>query len=84
VWSGVVLLVIGLGFVFYVVHVRIWVVPVLDPKAGRHLLWIGGSVNRNRDAFEERFNYLVASVGEELKTIPRTSRSEKVAVVAGD
>lgn len=84
VWAGVVLMVIGLAFVFYVVHVRIWVVPVLDLQTGRHSLWIGGSVNRNRDAFEELFNTLVEKVKEELKTIPRTSQTEKVAVVAGN
>jgi cytochrome c biogenesis protein len=32
VWSGVVLMGIGLAFVFYVVHMRFWVVPVRDPK----------------------------------------------------
>ena len=84
VWGGVVLMVVGLAFVFYVVHVRIWVVPVSDPQNGKHSLWIGGSVNRNRDAFEERFTDLVAAVAEEMKSIPKTSPSEKVAVVAGD
>src|ERR1035438_2957728 len=31
VWSGVVLLGVGLAFVFYVVHMRFWAVPVCDP-----------------------------------------------------
>jgi cytochrome c biogenesis protein len=84
VWAGVVLMVIGLAFVFYVVHMRFWVVPVLDLKTGKHSLWMGGSANRNRDAFEERFNDFVELVGKELKTIPRTSPSEKVVVAAGD
>ena len=75
------LLGIGLAFVFYVVHMRFWVVPVCDRKTGKCLLWIGGSANRNRDAFEQRFNDLVALVGEELKTIPKPSRSEQVATV---
>lgn len=83
VWSGVVLMVVGLAFVFYVVHVRIWVVPVVDPQTHKHTLWIGGSVNRNRDAFEERFSDLVAAVGEELKSIRRSSSDRKVAVIAG-
>jgi hypothetical protein len=60
------------------------VAPVRDPKTGKHSLWIGGSANRNRDAFEQRFNDLVTLVEEELKTIPGTSPSKKVAVVAGD
>jgi cytochrome c biogenesis protein len=79
VWSGVVLMAVGLSFVFYVVHTRFWAVPVRDPKTGKTRLWIGGSANRNRDAFEQRFNDLVGLVEAELKTIPRTSASEQVA-----
>jgi cytochrome c biogenesis protein ResB len=51
VWAGVVLMAIGLTFVFYVIHIRFWVVPVRD-ASGRSVLWIGGTANRNRDAFE--------------------------------
>ncbi len=79
VWSGVVLIGIGLAFVFYVVHMRFWAVPVCDPKTGKHALWIGGSANRNRDAFEQRFSDLVALVEEELKATPGASRSEPVS-----
>jgi cytochrome c biogenesis protein len=85
VWSGVVLIGIGLAFVFYVVHMRFWAVPVCDPKTGKCSLWMGGTANRNRDAFDERFNDLVASVEKELKAIPSTvSASEQVASLAGD
>jgi cytochrome c biogenesis protein len=83
VWSGVVLMGVGLAFVFYVVHMRFWVVPVHDAKTGKYSLWIGGSANRNRDAFEQRFNDLVVLVEEDLKSIPRTSPREQVATVAG-
>ena len=69
VWSGVVLLGVGLAFVFYVVHMRFWAVPVCDRKTGKYSLWIGGTANRNRDAFEQNFNDLVASVEEELKMV---------------
>ena len=79
VWSGVILMGIGLAFVFYVVHMRFWVAPVRDPKTGKYSLWIGGSANRNRDAFEQRFNDLVALVEEELKTMPKASAREQVA-----
>ncbi len=83
VWSGVVLLGIGLAFVFYVVHMRFWAVPVFDPKTGKYSLWIGGTANRNRDAFEQRFDDLGALVEKELKTIPGTSPSEQPATVVG-
>jgi hypothetical protein len=79
-----VLIGVGLAFVFYVVHTRFWVVPVSNPKTGKYSLWIGGSANRNRDAFEQRFNHLVELVEEELKPVPRTSASEQVATVPGN
>ena len=66
VWAGVVLMAIGLTLVFYVVHVRYWVVPALDSH-GNLALWIGGSANRNRDAFEQTFKRLVERIEEELK-----------------
>jgi cytochrome c biogenesis protein len=81
VWSGVVLMGIGLAFVFYVVHMRFWVVPVRDAKTGKLSLWVGGSANRNRDAFEQRFNDLVAELEKELKSIPSVSPAEQVATV---
>jgi len=84
VWSGVVLIGIGLACVFYVVHMRFWAVPVCDPKTGKCSLWIGGTANRNRDVFEQRFSDLVASVQKELKLVPRTSASEQIATFAGD
>lgn len=71
VWAGVVVMAIGLTFVFYVVHMRFWVVPVIDAR-GRQALWIGGSANRNRDAFDEKFRLVVEEIEKELK-------SEKVA-----
>jgi cytochrome c biogenesis protein len=66
VWAGVVLMAIGLTFVFYVVHVRYWVVPVQDAR-GNLTLWIGGSANRNRDAFEQTFKRFVEQIEHELK-----------------
>ncbi|MGA8538853.1 MAG: cytochrome c biogenesis protein ResB [Terriglobales bacterium] len=78
VWAGVVLMGVGLSFVFYVVHMRFWVAPVRDAKTGKYSLWIGGSANRNRDAFEQRFNDLVRLMDEELKTMSRAAASEQV------
>ena len=69
VWLGVVLMGIGLVFVFYLVLVRLWVVPVREAKTGKLSLWVGGSANRNRDGFERRFNDLTASIEEELKRL---------------
>jgi cytochrome c biogenesis protein len=66
VWAGVVLMGFGLGVVFYLVHARVWVVPVQDAQ-GQLQLWIGGTANKNKDAFEHRFHELVAKIESELK-----------------
>ncbi len=68
VWAGVVLMAVGLTFVFYVVHVRFWVVPVQD-ASGKLTLWIGGAANRNRDAFDRTFKELVDRIQKELEPV---------------
>ena len=70
VWAGVVLMAIGLTFVFYVVHMRFWVVPVVDAR-GRMALWVGGTANRNRDAFEHKFKNVVEADSEGIETASR-------------
>jgi cytochrome c biogenesis protein len=77
VWTGVVLMAIGLTFVFYVVHVRFWFVPVED-ASGRLSLWIGGTANRNRDAFEVKFKQVVEQIQKELRPGPAAA-AEKLA-----
>jgi cytochrome c biogenesis protein len=67
VWGGVILMGIGLGVVFYIAHTRLWVVPVRD-EAGKLTLWMGGSANRNRDAFAEQFDKLVNEIQAQLET----------------
>ncbi len=82
VWAGVVLMGVGLAFVFYVVHMRFWAVPVRNQETGQVCLWIGGSTNRNRDVFEQRFDELVAAVEKELNPIPTPAPSEHIATAA--
>ena len=74
VWAGVVLMGLGLGCVFYLVHGRVWAVPARDAR-GELVLWIGGAANKNKDVFEGRFRKLVAEIESELK-----SHSEATAV----
>jgi cytochrome c biogenesis protein len=81
VWAGVILMAIGLTFVFYVIHVRFWIVPVQD-AAGKLSLWIGGSSNRNRDAFELRFKRLVEQIQKELKP-DFAAENEDAATISG-
>lgn len=81
VWAGVILMAIGLTFVFYVVHVRIWAVPARDAE-GNLILWVGGTANRNRDAFDHTFKKLVEQIQKELK--PNAAAVEKpAATIAG-
>jgi cytochrome c biogenesis protein len=82
VWAGVVLMAIGLTFVFYVVHMRFWMVPAVSP-GGRKVLWIGGSANRNRDAFEVKFKKLVQEIQKELKPEVVAAAETRSASIAG-
>ncbi|HTT21182.1 MAG TPA: cytochrome c biogenesis protein ResB [Candidatus Sulfotelmatobacter sp.] len=66
VWAGVVMMVLGLGGVFYLVHMRFWVVPLRD-RHGRLMLWVGGIANKNKDVFGERFEELVREIKSEIK-----------------
>jgi cytochrome c biogenesis protein len=82
VWAGVVLMGIGLTVVFYLVHTRIWVMPVRDAR-GQLQLWIGGTANKNKDAFEHRFHDLADKIESELKTSVETGVEAPAAVLAG-
>ncbi len=60
VYIGFTLLVLALSGVFFFSHQRIWAVIEPDDKGSR--VYFGGNTNRNRPAFEARFNTLVQSV----------------------
>jgi len=83
VWAGVILMGMGLTLVFYLAHVRFWIVPVHDVR-GRLALWVGGTANKNRDVFEERFQELVSEIQKELKREPAACASQHAASLAGD
>ena len=82
VWAGVVLMAIGLTFVFYVVHMRFWIVPVHD-ASGRLALWVGGTANRNRDAFEHKFKTVVQEIQKELNPGVALPAEKPAASIAG-
>ncbi len=81
VWAGCLLMGFGLGCAFYLVHMRIWAVPVRDAK-GRLELWVGGAANKNRDAFEQKFAALARKIGEEIKAQPKEVLTEQPAACA--
>ena len=82
VWGGVVLMAIGLTFVFYVIHMRFWIVPVQD-ASGKLALWIGGSANRNRDAFETKFKQIVEEIQKELKPVVAAAAETPAVSISG-
>jgi len=81
VWVGVVCMGIGLTFVFYVAHTRFWVVPVREAN-GKLVLWVGGTANRNRDAFEQRFQDLAAKIETQLKSLNEAPAASQVVSIA--
>jgi cytochrome c biogenesis protein len=60
VYIGFTLLVLALCFVFFLSHQRVW--AVIEPDGNGSKIYFGGNTNRNRPAFEGRFNLLVQSV----------------------
>ncbi len=66
VWTGVILMGLGLAIVFYLVHMRFWAVQVRDAR-GQLVLWVGGAANKNKEVFEARFRKLVEQIRAELK-----------------
>ena len=82
VWGGVILMAIGLTFVFYVIHMRFWIVPVQD-ASGKLALWIGGSANRNRDAFEMKFKKIVEEIQKELKPAVAAAAQTRAVSISG-
>lgn len=84
VWAGVILMGLGLTCVFYVVHVRFWVVPTLDAR-GRMVLWVGGAANRNRDVFEQKFKKLISEIQKELQPelLASAATRERATTFAG-
>src|SRR5208282_3456445 len=81
VWAGVLLMGLGLALVFYFVHARVWAVPVRH-DAGHVTLWIGGTANKNRDAFEQRFQKLVEQIESELKISVKAGANAPAVVLA--
>ena len=81
VWAGVVLMGIGLTVVFYLAHTRFWIVPVREAN-GKLTLWLGGTANRNREAFENRFCELSEKLEVELKSQKEAPSSTPVASIA--
>jgi len=79
VWAGCLLMGFGLFVAFYLVHMRIWITAVLNPR-GNLVLWVGGQANKNRDRFEQKFNEVVDNIRTELEgaeVVPLSAKRKK-------
>jgi len=83
VWTGVILMGLGLVIVFYLVHMRFWAVPVRNAR-GRLVLWVGGAANKNKDVFEQRFRKLVQEIESEIKLQSEACAPAHVTSLAGN
>ena len=59
-YIGSMLLILALGCVFFFSHERVW--AVVEPDGRGSKVYFGGNTNRNKPAFEGRYNSLVESV----------------------
>ena len=64
VWIGVVLMAIGLVIAFYTQHTRVW--AAVEESNGGKVLWVGGTVNKNRERFQTKFAKIKAALEQEL------------------
>ncbi len=69
VWTGCILMILGLLVTFFVSHKRWWV--LVEPRGEKSEILVAGSTNRNRTAFEDAFAGLVEALKE------RTAKGEK-------
>jgi len=77
VWTGSILLALGLMVAFYFIPMRFWAVPV-DDSRGRLSLWLGAASTKNREDLEARFQRLVEDVEKDLQTDKRERSGPRV------
>jgi cytochrome c biogenesis protein ResB len=65
VWTGCLLIALGLGLAFYTVHQRYWAV-VVTRSDGEMTLWLGFAPDKKREHFPERFRELASAVQAEI------------------
>ncbi len=81
VWIGALLMALGLGCAFYLVHTRYWAV-VFDDGRGRQVLWVGGWASKNREEVSENFKKLIEDINRELAPAEVAEEEPAPAVAA--
>ena len=80
VWTGCVLMALGLVMAFYMVHQRYWAMTIETTNGPA--LWVGSAADKNREHFVEGFNHLVDDIRAELarETAEETAPAAKTLV----
>jgi cytochrome c biogenesis protein len=63
VWFGSIMLIAGIMIAFFMSHKKLWISLRTDKK-GRSELTIGGTANKNRDAFSKEMEQMIQSLKE--------------------
>ena len=66
VWTGCVLMALGLVLAFWGLHRRYWAIPLRDDQ-GRLSLWVGAASHKRRETFDREFDELAGEIEEEMK-----------------
>ena len=84
VWSGCLLMGLGLLISFYVLHMRFWAVTVDDGKGGL-TLWVGAAANKkNREAFDQKFRDLTEEIRTELNAQQQGTNARTMTAAAAE
>jgi len=82
VWTGCVLMGLGLVMAFYAVHQRFWAV-VVQNRGGEYALWLGMAAEKNREHFQEHFEHMCDEIKKELSSEqPAASEVERETPVS--
>lgn len=71
VWSGCVLMAVGLALAFYFVHLRLWVIAA-KTEAGLPVIWLGGDASKERDDLGSRLDRLAEETLANLERLRET------------
>ncbi|MDP2839380.1 MAG: cytochrome c biogenesis protein ResB, partial [Syntrophales bacterium] len=63
VWLGSIMLIAGIMIAFFISHKKLWISLRTDKK-GRSELTIGGTANKNRDAFAREMEKMIQGLKE--------------------
>ena len=82
VWSGCLLMALGLVMAFYLVHQRYWV-AVVEDRDGAQVLWLGTAADKTRDHLQEEFNDMADEIRRELAAEGKSHAAHRAATLVG-